>query len=788
MAKDEVSLLQGIIAELRQLNKSSKKDMIREREAIDRQEKLALGQEEVAQTSTGVMDSATDFQRRFLAGQAKTLLDKGRIGKQTDKEKQPSTTYWQEKTHNLQEKFFEAYDARLGDDAEDAREKDKDKKDKVKQRKPQGGLAKAARGAAGMAAIGLGLGGFMSGLMVWSGVDLFKGANFPEQAKNLKDGFNHIGKMDNKALIIMGSMVAAGGLFGATLGVGKSIKGAIGMSAVGLGLGGFMSGLMVFSEVDEFTGSNFPVQAENLVKGFNHIGGMSKGSIAALTAIIGIGAAGGAVSIGKTTLAAGGMALAGLGLGGFMAGMAAPGDLSGFKGGEFEAQSKNLAAGFKHLGGMGTPAVTALTSLAALGAITGAVSIGHTGMAAGGMVLAGMALGGFMAGIATAGDITGFKGENFAAQAKNIADGLGAFTGGQLAGLTALMATGAVLGPAGGAIAATGMGLIGMGIGAFVGGIAGIGDVLGAMGVNGSGLKTMLENIGGGLGAFNAVDGKNFSSLGSGMAALGIGLAALFGVNGLSKVSNFFSAAWADIKDMFGFDSDQRTGLEKLLDDIVKPFENIDFAAWNGINASGFGDNLEHIARGMNAWSSTKPTLWASIGTGLAAFFTPAGDKKPFEEIIALGEKSTEIGNAATAMEKLAKAMKSMTALEFKGDAFKFSKFAHDLVLGTQGMHVAMYGGTYDPPGWSKDKRKVTIGAGKGLASIPSLDFETAGAGITVLQRALNNWDGNTSKSGATGNTTNNSGGNVTNTTLITSPEIVDFNSYTSGTGEKWSW
>ena len=61
--------------------------------------------------------------------------------------------------------------------------------------------------------------------------------------------------METKALIVMGSMVAAGGLFGATLGVGKSIKGTIGMTAVGLGLGGFMAGLMAPGELTDFDGA-----------------------------------------------------------------------------------------------------------------------------------------------------------------------------------------------------------------------------------------------------------------------------------------------------------------------------------------------------------------------------------------------------------------------------------------------------------------------------------------------------------------------------------------------------
>ena len=708
MAEDkQVSILQAVVAELRQLNKSSKVDMMREKEAQLRAEKLAESSLKVEDQGAEAISNSQDFSRRFLAGQAKTLLEKGKLG-QAEELKKPATRGKQDEAFKQQNKLYakvediyHLFNTKKGDDAENAREKDKDKKDKIPKKSGSGSLAKAAKGAAGMAAVGLGLGGFMSGMMVWSGVEAFRGENFPEQAKNLKDGFNHIGKMDNKALVVMGSMVAAGGLFGATLGVGKSIKGAIGMTAVGLGLGGFMSGLM------------------------------------------------------------------------------ASGSLTGFEGDTFVSQSENLYKGFNHLGGIDDKAIVALGALATLGAIGGPYK---SGVAALGMAAAGVGLGAFMTGIAASGDITKFKGDHFAAQAQNIADGLGAFSGAELSGLASLMAVGGILGAIPGGVvvagaAATGMGLIGVGIGAFVGGIAVVPGVLKKMGVDGSGLKTMLDNISGGLSGFNDIDGTNFKSLGGGVADLGLGLAALFGVNGLSKVANFFSSGWEKVKGMFGLESDDRTGLEKLLDDVVKPFESIDFTSWNAIDAKGFGDNLEHISRGLNAWTDTKPGLWAAIGTGLASLFTPNDTDKPFEEIIALGEKSTEIGNAATAMEKLARAMKAMTALNFSGDEFKFSKFAHDLVLGTQGMQVAMYGGTYDPPGWAKENRSITIPAGKGLAGIPPLDFQAAGNGITILQRALQGWDGNPTKSNQHGQppAVINSGGNVSQVINNIMPASIRF-------------
>ena len=223
-----------------------------------------------------------------------------------------------------------------------------------------------------------------------------------------------------------------------------------------------------------------------------------------------------------------------------------------------------------------------------------------------------------------------------------------------------------------------------------------------------------------------------------------------------------------------GFKSDYLIGRDICHADSV--LESIDFASWNAIEAKGFGDNLEHIARGLNAWSGTKAGFWGELGAGLASLFAPADKNKPFDEIVALGEKSTEIGKAATAMEKLAKAMKLMADLNFSGDQFKFSKFAHDLVQGTEGIHVAMYGGTYDPHGTGIHQRKIEIKTGKGLAGIPPLDFQAAGNGITILQRALQGWDGNAMKGGSgSGQSVINSGGNVNQIINNIMPESIRF-------------
>ena len=70
--KDNLGLLQEIVSQLRTLNRSSVRDQLREAEAAKRAEKLATVTEEGTETNVGLIDAATDFQRRFIAGQART--------------------------------------------------------------------------------------------------------------------------------------------------------------------------------------------------------------------------------------------------------------------------------------------------------------------------------------------------------------------------------------------------------------------------------------------------------------------------------------------------------------------------------------------------------------------------------------------------------------------------------------------------------------------------------------------------------------------------------------------
>jgi len=76
MAKDNIALLQEVVGQLRKLNQASVRDRLRETEEAKRAEILAAQGDTQEVQQSMILDGATDFQRRFLAGQAKTFTDK----------------------------------------------------------------------------------------------------------------------------------------------------------------------------------------------------------------------------------------------------------------------------------------------------------------------------------------------------------------------------------------------------------------------------------------------------------------------------------------------------------------------------------------------------------------------------------------------------------------------------------------------------------------------------------------------------------------------------------------
>ena len=303
-----------------------------------------------------------------------------------------------------------------------------DQKDPVESVKKGGGLMGGI-----MAVVGAGLG--IAGILgAMAGVDALAGAigagdNLKSLMQNLAEG---LGAFAGPSMIALGSLLGAGALFGAVGFMGTSFKVALGMTAIGAGLGGFFSGLALGDAGASFLnsdGSTLKALMVNLAEG---LGAFSGPSMVALGTLLGAGAIFGAVSPVAGVKAALGMAAIGAGLGGFFAGIALADAGAGFlnsDGSTIKTLMINLAEG---LGAFSGPSMIALGALLGAGALFGAVGgPAVAGMAALGMSAIGLGLGGFFAGLAVAdkgislmmGD--GQPGESIKFLMVNMGEGLG---------------------------------------------------------------------------------------------------------------------------------------------------------------------------------------------------------------------------------------------------------------------------------------------------------------------------------------------------------------------------
>lgn len=220
-----------------------------------------------------------------------------------------------------------------------------------------------------------------------------------------------------------------------------------------------------------------------------------------------------------------------------------------------EALSEAPKDGLMILGGL-------IGGSGAIGALIGTRSVA----AGGGIAAFGLGLGGFFAGLA-AGDKAmswlNVDGTKLKSMMINLAEGLSAFSGGQLAGLGALLAAGGLFAalPGGAGLkalgkAAVGMSVIGLGIGGFFTGLA-VGDkAMDWMNVDGSNLRAMMINLGEGLTGLTQPDYGKLLLFPAAAAAAALGVGILTGADvagsvagAFSNVAKFFSGDESSIYD-----------------------------------------------------------------------------------------------------------------------------------------------------------------------------------------------------------------------------------------------
>lgn len=240
----------------------------------------------------------------------------------------------------------------------------------------------------GLAALGFGIGGFFTGLSLGDKAQALIGTDMQATKRNMITLGEALDETPERGLMIMGGIMAGGGILGALAGVGNAAKAAAGMTAMGAGIGGFFAGLALGDKgagLLNTDGSAISSMMKAVGEGLNAFDNSSLVALGALFAA--------AIAIGPAAAVAAVPALGALGAGvaAFFGGFAGVGELiskMGITGEELGPLLKNTADGLNPLTQIdGTNLLAVGAGMAAVGvglaALYGAKGIGVIGDLAG---------------------------------------------------------------------------------------------------------------------------------------------------------------------------------------------------------------------------------------------------------------------------------------------------------------------------------------------------------------------------------------------------------------------
>ena len=340
--------------------------------------------------------------------------------------------------------------------------------------------------------------------------------------------------------------------------------------------------------------------------------------------------------VGRGVGIAAGLGGLGLGIGAFFAGLS-DGDAAGsYLNADMSTIKKQMITLGEAFVETPTEGLVKMGALLAAGGAMGALfGVGGSAKAAVGMGLIGAGIGAFFAGLAASDGLStkmGADGSMIKSQMVNLAEGLNAFSGQSMVALSALLGAGALFGqaPAIAGKAAVGMGLIGAGLGAFLTSMAAVGKVAEFMGADGSGLREIMVNLAEGLNPLSTVNAGGLLALAPAMLALGPGIVALMGADGLSKVSDtigslfgateqesVFTKIYNGLLPLSSLNADNLTGLIDISDtvdrlsDSMERIGDVDFGDVNS-SVKDLGDVLAFTIPMLD--KATKGGLFESEG------------------------------------------------------------------------------------------------------------------------------------------------------------------------------
>jgi hypothetical protein len=232
----------------------------------------------------------------------------------------------------------------------------------------------------------------------------------------------------------------------------------------------------------------------------------------------------------------------GFGIGAFFTGLALGDKAQAMIGTDMTATKKNMITLGEAFAETPTEGLLAMGVLAGVGAkfgsMKGALKMGFFGAG----------IGAFFSGLAL-GDkgmsLLNTDGSALKNMMVSLGEGLNAFSATSLVALGGLIAFGSAFGSA----AVVGLPLLGVGLAGFFAAF----DLAAVAGIDGSGLGTMLGNLATGLAPLSELDGTNLIAVGGAMAALGVGMVALFGGKAIGAVFDTIGGLFSggDDEDMF---------------------------------------------------------------------------------------------------------------------------------------------------------------------------------------------------------------------------------------------
>lgn len=175
------------------------------------------------------------------------------------------------------------------------------------------GLMGLGKAVVGLTLVGAGIGGFMAGLGSAGAIaDFagFDGEGFAKLAGNIAEGLN---AFDSQSLVALSPLFAAGALFGIAGPKGLAVAGmaTVGMTLMGVGIGGFVSGIAAagdFAGVLGVDGSGMKKILTNIAGGlveFNDVDGKKLGEVGKGIGSFGLGLSGFLLAMGAATIATG---------------------------------------------------------------------------------------------------------------------------------------------------------------------------------------------------------------------------------------------------------------------------------------------------------------------------------------------------------------------------------------------------------------------------------------------------------------------------------------------------